>query len=403
MGKLQDPRFVGVMQVAKELELMSELGRARVMDQCAHEHLTLSCVDTSEDLCPYGHIHYGLLTLVILAAPGAIFGYSEFMHFKAFRFGGLTPRMYGQSANRLLKYLLLPLYMVAMAPLSILVTIWTYVRTLGKIFNQKSPQKIQETYDAALNLHAIHGSASSHFQIVVQLHFMVILFLLGAGTTIQGMDVATFTGNIAPLTLASIVLSYINFAYTTWKLGTLDHRVQQLPRQGDTVLGTFLWFSWFNTQWFTTLISLTVLCLIGWVEMFSNDILLDIPSINYFITPIVILYCSFPINQWLHAKNVQEDDPYSRAHGTLSAVFPARFLQRTSRGRTRRFLLSNQFTSWAAHVAAWFAYSIILFGLHGEDFGIFKILPIFAAVASFSPFLGVIHWAKVINPAYKGS
>ena len=24
-------------------------------------------------------------------------------------------------------------------------------------------------------------------------------------------------------------------------------------------------------------------------------------------------------------------------------------------------------------VAAWFAYSIILFGLHGEDFGIFKV------------------------------
>ena len=83
-------------------------------------------------------------------------------------------------------------------------------------------------------------------------------------------------------------------------------------------------------------------------------------------------------------------------------------------------------------VAAWFAYSIILFGLHGEDFGIFKVgkyffisyysflmyllfiyyiliihffkvLPIFAAIASFAPFLGVIHWAKVINPAYRGT
>ena len=33
-------------------------------------------------------------------------------------------------------------------------------------------------------------------QIIVQLHFMIILFMLGAGTTIQGMDVATFTRNI---------------------------------------------------------------------------------------------------------------------------------------------------------------------------------------------------------------
>ena len=31
------------------------------------------------------------------------------------------------------------------------------------------------------------------------------------------------------------------------------------------------------------------------------------------------------------------------------------------------------------------------------------MLPIFAAVASFAPFLGVIHWAKVINPAYRGT
>jgi hypothetical protein len=34
--------------------------------------------------------------------------------------------------------------------------------------------------------------------------------------------------------------------------------------------------------------------------------------------------------------------------------------------------------------------------------GILKILPIVAAVSSFAPFLGVIYWAKVINPAYRG-
>ena len=30
----------------------------------------------------------------------------------------------------------------------------------------------------------------------MQLHFVVILHLLGTGTTVQGMDVATFTKNI---------------------------------------------------------------------------------------------------------------------------------------------------------------------------------------------------------------
>ena len=33
--------------------------------------------------------------------------------------------MYGQSMNRLVKYLALPFYMVAMAPVAIVVTIWT--------------------------------------------------------------------------------------------------------------------------------------------------------------------------------------------------------------------------------------------------------------------------------------
>ena len=33
MGKLKDPRFAGVMQVAQELQLTTELGRARVMNQ----------------------------------------------------------------------------------------------------------------------------------------------------------------------------------------------------------------------------------------------------------------------------------------------------------------------------------------------------------------------------------
>jgi hypothetical protein len=64
--------------------------------------------------------------------------------------------------------------------------------------------------------------------------------------------------------------------------------------------------------------------------------------------------------------------------------------------------LCNQFTSWFLQVAAWFAYSILLYIIHGEGTGILMILPVMAAVASFAPFLGIIHWAQVINPAYRG-
>ena len=61
-------------------------------------------------------------------SPALCFGQPRDSHalyaLSFFRFGGLT-KMYGQSMNRLLKYLLVPVYMVAMAPVAIIVTIWT--------------------------------------------------------------------------------------------------------------------------------------------------------------------------------------------------------------------------------------------------------------------------------------
>ncbi len=95
------------------------------MSQCSHDRLDVKCEDTREDLCPYGYLVYGGLTFAIMAAPGFLFAFSEFMHFKAFRFGALTGRMYGQNANRLLKFMLLPVYMAVMAPLTIVITIVT--------------------------------------------------------------------------------------------------------------------------------------------------------------------------------------------------------------------------------------------------------------------------------------
>jgi hypothetical protein len=76
----------------------------------------------------------------------------------------------------------------------------------------------------------------------------------------------------------------------------------------------------------TTIISIIVLTLIGWLEMFSNASLLQgvLPPLNEFIVPLLILYSAFLANSYLHKKHVQEDDPYSSAHATLSAVFPAR-------------------------------------------------------------------------------
>ena len=81
----------------------------------------------------------------------------------------------------------------------------------------------------------------------MQVNFYILLRSLLISSTKIMLSLPCFVA--APLTLASLVLSYINFAYSSWKLKTLDHRVQQLPMQGGSVFSTMLWFSWFNCQW----------------------------------------------------------------------------------------------------------------------------------------------------------
>lgn len=77
-----DERIKGALSVAKELGLMSPEGRADTLGKCKHDQLNVKCTDDRTDICANGHIHYGLITLFILFAPGIIFGFSEFMHFK---------------------------------------------------------------------------------------------------------------------------------------------------------------------------------------------------------------------------------------------------------------------------------------------------------------------------------
>ncbi len=113
-----------------------------------------------------------------------------------------------------------------------------YVRTLTNIFNQKSPQKIQEDYDAAINLHSTQATSSSFFQVVVQFHWMVVLLLLNTGTTVMGMDVVTFTrtvgkeeyflGDRKENSKATSVINgpYVGIAHAT----RLKRRIELAPR-----------------------------------------------------------------------------------------------------------------------------------------------------------------------------
>ena len=64
------------------------------------------------------------------------------------------------------------------------------------IFQQKSLDKIEDNYKAALNMHAIEASGNSFFQIVIQIHFLMVLVLFGSSTFIDGIDVATIFSTV---------------------------------------------------------------------------------------------------------------------------------------------------------------------------------------------------------------
>lgn len=63
-----------------------------------------------------------------------------------------------------------------------------YYRVLKKIFHQRSPTKIQDCYDDAVNLHSLEASSNSFFQVVIQIYFLLLLVVFGTGTIISGVD-----------------------------------------------------------------------------------------------------------------------------------------------------------------------------------------------------------------------
>ena len=84
----------------QDLDLLSPEGREErihsLLSKCHKDQLHVHCEDDSLDLCPQGHLLYGLVTLGAMAFPGILLALSEFKHFKAFRFGLLFGRLYGQ-------------------------------------------------------------------------------------------------------------------------------------------------------------------------------------------------------------------------------------------------------------------------------------------------------------------
>ena len=119
--------------MTKKWQLLTEEGRSNFARNCSMKKLSVSCHDTTIDLCPNGHLMYGTATACVLALPGIIFAVSEFLYYRSFKFAGV---IFGTVMNVngvskpptknsfSLSWLLLPFYIVVMIPFIVVATIY---------------------------------------------------------------------------------------------------------------------------------------------------------------------------------------------------------------------------------------------------------------------------------------
>ena len=121
--------------VTTKWKLLTEEGRSNFARNCSMNQLSVSCRDTSIDLCPNGHLLYGTATACVLALPGIIYAISEFLHYRYFRFAEVfrnseiahdhsKPPSRKGSVSILLSILLLPIYIAFMIPFIVVATVY---------------------------------------------------------------------------------------------------------------------------------------------------------------------------------------------------------------------------------------------------------------------------------------
>ena len=152
-------------------------------------------------------------------------------------------------------------------------------------------------------------------------------------------------------------------AYTNWKLTLLDHRVKSLALQGKKWKVLLSYMTWFGTTHMSSIVSLVLLAVVSWVEMFSVEHMgvTAESGINAAFTPIIILVLAFPFNVWAHNAFVRDENPYKFGHSFVSAVFPARFLHPTDKFKTKKFTFASVFSHWGFHVLAWLVYAVVIY------------------------------------------
>ena len=133
--------------------------------------------------------------------------------------------------------------------------------------------------------------------------------------------------------MASIIISSFSLSLTTWRLHKKELTYLKNYSTGENKVGRYTSFitfqAWFSTEILISIISAVGLCMMTWIELFSEELLTDkvglgVVKTNVHIIPILILLLPIPINCVLHAHYVKKQGVFGFAHGVLSAVFPAR-------------------------------------------------------------------------------
>ena len=327
-----------------DLDLLSSTGRSKFVSQCTHQSLHIECIDDTVDLCSHGHYYYGICILAITAVPGILFAVSDFMNFYGFTFGKLLGNPILRKWPVIIKLIILPMYAVFMVPFIVVVTVLSYLKCIRSLVksNTVTPNGNQlddikrlrrEKEFHATKLHSLQSHGQSFFQIIYQVYLLFLLLILGTGTVIAGVSAEKFFKNIFPLTVTSILISLINFIRTSWSLQAKDHLAKEELEGPKTELKKFKlgWQMLTHILWtFWTLVlyggSIILLSLLGYIEMFSNELLdaTDDAKINIHILPFVILCSSVPVNLILYKIFINNKDSFSFAHAILSSVSPLR-------------------------------------------------------------------------------
>jgi len=126
---MENEKLLALVNVARRLNLLTgnEEALFEAAKACARPSLRVHCEDQTDDLCSSGHLPLAALAAAPLLLPGILLAVSEIVRERGARFRGgdaLGGRSCGHDLGRRLRWFLMPLYVVVMAPASVGVTIF---------------------------------------------------------------------------------------------------------------------------------------------------------------------------------------------------------------------------------------------------------------------------------------